>query len=207
MNNSFNRKLQPTEDLIVAILLGNSVLESMDQEKVLKFQILPERVKVLENFIDLNQLTYLPLSSNGEGTYILRQNTVLKRIMVDLMTEEKLVYIDPALLNVNMYMLWFCLFGYKGDRKVYVSSNIDDKAKQTLIDQLQSTLQLQVSAVSKRFIVHSASRLAYLSIIHKRPQYETSILVQMANENERRKLNLLIEQQVEGGIQDVKYRL
>lgn len=207
MNNTNKRILQTTEDLIVAILLGNSIIETNEKESVIRFQIMNERVKVLENFIEFNQLSYLPLKNTAPGEYILQQDITLKRILTDLTQNNKVKYIDPALLNVNMFMLWFSLFGYKGDRKVYITSNIDEAAKKTLVEQLRANLELEISAVPKRFIIHSASRLAYLSILHKRPQYETSILIQMANEKERKKLSQLIDDREEGIIQDVKFDL
>lgn len=197
--------MQASQDLIVAILLGNSHIKLDTTIQSIRFKLKSDRVKVLENFIDLNQLDFLPFIKCAENEYILEQNVTLKRILVDMSEDSIIKFIDPALLNINTYMLWFCLFGEKGDRKIYVSSNIDPAAKKILVASLKSNFDIEASFVAKRLIIHSASRLVFLSLANKRPQYETNILIQMANDSERKKVNRIIENRLEGGLDDVRY--
>lgn len=171
--------LRMTEDLIVAILLGDSFIQNKSGKHELKFYLPLNKRKILKMYIEKYQLQHLVFIEemiDEKDTYLVKDSLVLERIIRAWSDGTNIIAMDPRLLRNSTYMLWLCLFGTKVNNQVLIKQNtLTLDTKHTLIYLFEKTMRTSYLRLNAEghLKVQALDELLLTSIIENRPSYES----------------------------------
>ncbi len=188
--------LKMTEDLLVAILLGDSTIERKGVKHILKFFLPPSKQKILKMYIDkskLQTLIYIDAVPGENNLFIISNSLVLERIIRDWSDGENVIALDPRLLRNSTYMLWLCLFGNKVDNQVVIHQNtLTLNTKHSLIHFFGKTMGNSFLRLNSEghFKVQALDELLLTSIIEHRPSYESLAILELLTDHAKKSFML-----------------
>lgn len=192
MQNRLNLRL--TEDLIVALILGNSNIEKESRGlHRLVFSLPINKQIILEKYLKKNRINSLEFEKDSSGRFTLKHSLILERIISEWTKNCVVEAIDPRYFNKNMFMLWLCLFGEKTKRYVIIKHNhLSYRVQQAIIQLFKEIMSFTTITTNGYYFKISCFKELFLeSIRNSRPSYESAELWDLLSNNEKEKLNLL----------------
>lgn len=183
--------LRMTEDLIVAILLGDSIIQNRSGKHELKFCLPSNKQKILRMYNEKYCLhSLICIEREKEKDYFLVKNSlVLERIVRDWSDGTNVIAVDPRLLKNSTYMLWLCLFGEKVNDHVIIKQNtLTLDTKHTLIYCFEKTMRTSYLRLNAEghLKVQALDELLLTSIIENRPSYESLALHELLTDHAKK---------------------
>jgi len=183
-----------TEDLIVALLLGNSKIQKENNGLHSLVFTLPENKQlILEKYLKRNKINSIDIKKYSNDEFKLKHSLILERILSEWTENGIVVAIDPRYFNKNMFMLWVCLFGKKRKRDVIIQHNhLAYNVQMTIIQLFKIIMSFNTITTNKCFFKISCFEKIFLeSIRNNRPSYESVELWNLLSENAQKKINTL----------------
>ncbi len=184
--------LRMTEDLLVAILLGDSTIQKKSAKHELKFYLPPNKQKILKMYIEKYKLqSLICIDGVNEETdfFIVSNSLVLERIIREWSDGTNIIFLDPRLLKNSTYMLWLCLFGRKVNNQVIIKQNtLTLDTKHTLIYFFENTMRTSFLRLNAEghLKVQAIDELLLASIIDNRPSYESLALHELLTDHSKK---------------------
>lgn len=200
MKSSSAKTLRHSEEFILALLMGDSLIKGDIHNHKVYFKVDQDKEFVLKLYLDSNLLDYLSIDKISEGTYCLKNSFVLEKILREWSDGNQICAVDPQLLNPNVFLLWICLFAKIQHAEVsIVSHNLTKQVQQTILliyKEIMKTDSIYLS--HNTFKIHSIEDIFIYSIHSHRPSYETVEISRLLNAREIKKINGIIARQTEG---------
>ncbi|MCM3390572.1 hypothetical protein LG296_19650 (plasmid) [Ureibacillus chungkukjangi] len=190
--DSHYKNLRYTEDLVVAILLGNSVIKKKKGKHTLEFTLEDNKKFILDMYIEKNNINSLNIEKCN-SKFILHSSFILERIIKEWTDSIQVSLIDPRYFNRNMFTIWLCLFGHKKKRAVVIQHNNLTYEVQEVLVRLFKEIMNSTTIVTNNyyFKIGAFDKLVMDSIRNNRPSYETAELGTFLNEKEREQLGIM----------------
>lgn len=184
--------LRMTEDLLVAILLGDSTIQKKSGKHEIKFYLPSQKQKILKMYIEkhrLHSLICIEEVIKENDFFIVSNSLVLERIIREWSDGTNVIFLDPRLLKTSTYMLWLCLFGKKVNNQVLIKQNtLTLDTKYTLIYFFERTMRTSYLRLNAEghLKVQALDELLLASIIENRPSYESLALHELLTDHAKK---------------------
>lgn len=168
-----------TENIIVAILLGNSeIIKKYNGLHEVQFKLPTNRSHILEQYLENNTYANVDITPINEIEHRYRLNTsfTLEKIIRDWTNEQgKITVFDPTKLTANVFTLWLCLFTIQDTFSVTIKSTSCTKEVAQALCRLYEGLieSSYICYKDSKFHIGALNSVLVYSLRNNRPSYET----------------------------------
>lgn len=200
MNDGQKHYLPILEDLYTSFLLGGATKSEQLRDHYV-IAINREKLKLIDYYIERNKIdsyfSYKVEELNEDSLHVyFRNNVILQRFVKDWSDNNKIVAISPALLNINVYMLWIAIFGEQRKNFIRMSNtHFSSEAAATLSNLFEEHIRIPLTSNPIQFALHDVKELVILALKSKRPLYEIYQFIEFLSENDYAKLSYLLNQE------------
>lgn len=185
-----NERIKSLRDLIIAILISDSEIKNTNSNgKQIFFTLEQRKQYILENYISRNHLENSVSIKQIDNThFIMKNNLILESIVQDWTGGKQQIvqYVNPQLLNTNVFILLICLFGKRGKKDVVIKTNLARKAQETLQYVVYELIGINCIPTNKHFKIRLLNKLVAKSIMEGRPAYESMEMMLLLTEPEKK---------------------
>ncbi|MCM3317955.1 hypothetical protein M3603_15155 [Rummeliibacillus stabekisii] len=185
-----DEKMKSIKDLIVAILLSDCDIKKRSKsERDIIFTLENSHKQyILENYISRNQIdNYIDIQRLEDSRFLVKSNLLIEKILQDWTDEKQRVsYINPQLLNVNVFILLICLFGQRGKKDVHIKTSMTRGAQETVQFFMFEYIGVHFIPSGRHFKIRLLNKLVEKSIVEGRPAYESVEMASLLTESERK---------------------
>lgn len=192
---SLKNRIEPTEalnDLIIGALLTKYHLKLSDGQRYLEVPIFPEKICLLQDYVEHNQLLNFVKIVPQENVFYILPSLMLEYKLKDWTENGVVSAINPADLNIGVLLFWISLYARKSDYSVVVETALTAPLQETLCYFFSRCISgCELVSIDNRFHFQSFLELYLLSNSY-RPYPETGELYDMLSSKESRKLKNMI---------------
>ena len=134
VNLLLDKKREHLEDMIVAILLGNSKITRKPNGRCLYFKIDDRKTDILYSYLEGFRLEDQFNIDTWTGDFYVKPSIMLENVLKNWVLDDKVEVIDPLTLRLNAYYIWISLFGEKKPNGVSILTNLDSSLQYTLTE-------------------------------------------------------------------------
>lgn len=192
---------QALNDLIVGALLTKYKLKTNGVQRYLEVPIHPERVYILQDYIEHHELLNLVEIDTDTNSYLILPSLVLDYKLKDWTKDGVVVAINPSDLHIRALLFWISLYARKSDYSVIVETELSQTLQETLCYFFTRNIKdCEIVSADNRFHFKSFLELYLLSNSY-RPYIETGELYDMLSSKESRRLkNMIAQEKGEGEV-------
>lgn len=174
-------KIEKAKDLIAVLILNHSKIEKVKGLHTIFFEINNNRFFLLQNYIDRLQLKHmLNINQINKTTYTLEPNILTESILKELNIQNN--SLNTKTLNMNTFMLMFCLFARKQKNEIIIPSNLNSNLMEFIAIFCKLKTNVYLEPDNEKFFVYNLKDFITQSIQLGRPYYETIQLLLLLND-------------------------